>query len=105
METRTHTSSDSEDYKEFLEKTLANQPEALQQLATFIMEIVVSELKKQTYSLTITLSPKLITFTLNHSGKAFNDSIVTILSDLIDDLKYNHLARDRHELIMYKEKE
>lgn len=98
-----YTLTNNEDFRDFLCKALKKQTDANSfQLFTVLLEIVVSEIKDRDYKLSVNCSPQEIIITIAHHGKAIIDSILRIVDDQVDRLRYRHITRDLHELKINK---
>ena len=95
--------TNNEDFRDFLCRTLKNQTDARSlQLFTVLLEIIVSEIKNRDYKLSVNCSPQEIIITISHHGKAIIDSILRIIDDQVDRIRYRHITKDHHVLKMNK---
>ena len=92
-----------EDYRDFLSRTLKGQVDKKSyQLFIILLELIITEVKESTYSLTLTLKTKEIDLTISHKGNGIKDSILNIIDDQVDYLRYRRLAKDSHQLKIRK---
>ncbi len=75
-------------------------------LITFLLEMIVSEIKENAYSIFLNVNSEEVTITVEHHGKAIKNNILDIINDQMDYLHYQHQTKDSHKLkIQYRIKD
>ena len=97
------TINKGEDFRDFLFRVLGGltDKDSLQ-LFVILLEIIVTELKEPDYTLSLSIKPQEIGIAITHSGRAIKESILNIIDDQVDHLRYQHKSRDFHVLKIRK---
>jgi len=96
-----YTLNEDEDYRDFFHRTLKGQiNQNEQKIILFLLEIIISEIGSTTYSISLAVKTKEIAFNIVHHDKAIKDNIISIIDNLVDFLRYRHLTKNSHKLIM-----
>ncbi len=93
------TPNENESYKDFIYRSLKGQIDEKElKLIVVLAEIIVTELRKSPYTMSISTKPEEITICFAHKGKAIKENIINIIDNQVDYLHYYHESKDDHIL-------
>lgn len=93
----------NESCRGFLQRSLDERVNADKvQLFTILLEIIIPEVRESDFSLSLNRHADGIDITITHHGKAIKDNILDLVDDQVDSLRYRHLTKDHHVLILSK---
>ena len=96
---RKYTSDVGEDYKSFLNRVFADQPDTEPlRIVSMLAEIIVTELHGLSYQLSAIADPKGLSLTVSHDGHPIDGRMVKVIEDSIDEAHYRHDRQGHHEL-------